>query len=90
MSVQIRDGLLAVTRELIDLLDELADLCPRMCDDDPIAPAIRDVIAKARGAVLRARAAVDAEADIQLGIEQYRFDSDCQADLRDIEDEAGA
>lgn len=40
-AVNCHDALLAV-------VEELADLCPRMSDDDPAAPAIADAIKRAR------------------------------------------
>lgn len=40
--------------ELIEVLRELDDLCPRMSDDDPIAPAIADALRRARAAIAKA------------------------------------
>ena len=37
--------------ELVSLIDEARDLCPRMSDDDPIAPALADWCRRARAAL---------------------------------------
>lgn len=42
---------------LVSSLEKLEDLCPRMSDDDPIAPAIADALREARAALRPIRAA---------------------------------
>ena len=37
-------ALKAIQQDLFVLAEQLADLCPRISDDDPIAPAIRDAL----------------------------------------------
>jgi hypothetical protein len=46
--------LISAAPELLDVVVELEDLCPRISDDDPIAPAIRDSLVRARAAIAKA------------------------------------
>lgn len=46
--------LMAAAPDLYAAMVELSDLCPRMNDDDPIGPAIRDAVMRGRAALRKA------------------------------------
>ena len=53
------DALRAQNAALLAALREFIDLCPRMSDDDPIAPALADACNKARAAIAAAEQSTD-------------------------------
>lgn len=46
--------LIAAAPDLVEALKLFEDLCPRVSDDDPIAPALADAVKQARDALAKA------------------------------------